>query len=213
MYVLSYYWHCKCRKINIHSHTFYKKKVALDTEHLFCKLHVFPKLKCTLLFDVSDCRVSWEFHMARVVFHFVCNPSVSIRHLGFLLLWANLRWTESCTNIVHMFPSPSRKDSWGQGILTKVFDDFPKLALAKKVVLYVSASASGVCLRLIFSVCRIPFNLYQSDRRLRCLPAVQNCILRRWRSWIFLPRSVGPLYFCFLSHPQLVFPLRFHIFV
>lgn len=107
--------------------------MALDTEHLFCKLHVFPKLKCTLLFDISDCRVSWEFHMARVVFHFVCNPSVSIRHLGFLLLWANLRWTESCTNIVHMFPSPSRKDSWGQGILTKVFDDFPKLALAKRL--------------------------------------------------------------------------------
>lgn len=185
VYVFSYYWHYKCRKINIYSHTFYPKMV-LDTEHVFCKLHVFPKLKCTLFFYISDYRVSWEFHIARVVVHCVCNHSISIRHLGFLLLWTNLRRTEYCTNIAHMCPFPSREDSWGQGILTKVFWWFSWVGSPKKVVLCVSASASGVGPCLISSVCRILFNLYQSDQRARCLSAIRICILRPWRSWIFL---------------------------
>lgn len=135
---------------------------------------------------------------------YVCNHSFSIRHLGFLLLWTNLRWTESCTNIVHMCPFPSREDSWGAGHSDKDFLLFSQVGSPRKIVLCVTASASGVWQCLIFSVFRILFDLYQSARKSRCFTAIWICIPRRWRSWIFLRRSVVHLYCCFLSHPQLI---------
>lgn len=42
-------------------------KLALDTEHVFWKLHVFPKLKCNLLFYIT----SSGFQMACIAFHYI----------------------------------------------------------------------------------------------------------------------------------------------